>query len=108
MKLRMLAILLATAGFFWLAQDAHAGAIRYAGKQIGKASITIAQTTSDAAGSAGASVATAGRATGGVLKTGAVAVGKGAEATPGLVAHGATSVARGATSAAKGLAKTIW
>jgi len=108
MKLRMLAILLATVGFFWVAQDAHAGAIRYAGKQLGKGTVAVAQTTSDAAESAGGSVATAGKATGGALKTGTVAVGKGAKATPGLVAQGTTSIAKATASVAKGLAKAIW
>jgi hypothetical protein len=108
MRLRMLAILLAAVGFFWLAQDAHAGAIRYAGKHIGKGTVAVAQTTSDAAQSAGGGVATAGKATGGALKTGTVAVGKGAKATPGLLTQGTASVAKGAASVAKGLAKAIW
>jgi hypothetical protein len=108
MRLRVLALLLAAVGFFWLAQDAHAGAIRYAGKQIGKGTVAVAQTTSDAAQSAGGGVATAGKATGGALKTGTVAVGKGAKATPGLLTQGTASVAKGAASVAKGLAKAIW
>jgi hypothetical protein len=108
MKLRLFIILVATAGFFWLAQNARAGAIRYAGKQIGKGTVVVAQTTSDAAQAAGGSVATAGKATGGALKTGTVAVGKGAKATPGLVAQGTASIARGTASVAKSLAKAIW
>jgi hypothetical protein len=104
----MLAILVATVGFFWLAQDARAGAIRYAGKQLGKGTVAVAQTTSNAAQAAGGGVATAGKATGGALKTGTVAVGKGAKATPGLVAQGTTSMAKATASVAKGLAKAIW
>lgn len=108
MRLRVLVILLATVAFFWVAQDARAGAIRYAGKQIGKGTVAVAQTTSDAAQAAGGGVATAGKATGGALKTGAVAVGKGAKATPGVIAQGTASVAKGTASAAQRLAKAIW
>jgi hypothetical protein len=108
MKLRLLVILAATASFFWLAQNARAGAIRYTGRQISKGTVALAQTTSDAAETAGGGVATVGKATGGALKTGTVALGKGARATPGLVAQGTDSVAKGAASVAKGLAKAIW
>ncbi|MBZ5516864.1 MAG: hypothetical protein LAN62_18840 [Acidobacteriia bacterium] len=101
MKLRIFAIVVAAGACLWAAQDAHAGAIRYTGEQIGKGTVAIAQTTSDAAQAAGGGVASAGKATGGALKTGVVAVGKGAKETPGLVA-------RGASSAVKGLAKAIW
>jgi hypothetical protein len=101
MRLRMSAILVVTAALLWVARDAQAGAIRYTGKQIGKGTIAVAQTTSDAAQAAGGSVATAGKATGGALKTGTVAVGKGAKATPRLVARGTSTVA-------KGLAKALW
>jgi len=55
----------------------------------------------DAAQAAGSGVASAGKATGGVVKTGAVGIGKGAKATPGLAVRGTKAVA-------KGLAKAIW
>jgi hypothetical protein len=101
MRFRILAVFLGALILFWAAQDAQAGAIRYAGKQIGKGTVVVAQTTADAAQTAGSGVATAGKATGGVVKTGAVAVGSGAKAAPGLVA-------RGAKGLGKGIAKAIW
>jgi hypothetical protein len=101
MRLKLFPILMVAATLLWVARDAHAGAIRYTGKQIGKGTVAVAQTTSDAAQAAGGGAATVGKATGGALKTGAVAVGKGAKATPGLVARGSSVVA-------KGLAKAVW
>ncbi len=101
MKLRIFTTLMAAVACLWVAQDARAGAIRYTGKQIGKGTVAVVQTTSDAAQAAGGSVASTGKATGGVLKAGAVAVGNGAKAAPDVVAHGASTIA-------KGLAKALW
>ena len=101
MRFRILAVFLGALILSWAAQDAQAGAIRYAGKQIGKGTVVVAQTTADAAQATGSGVATAGKATGGVVKTGAVAVGSGAKATPGLVV-------RGTKALGKGIAKAIW
>lgn len=101
MRLRILAVLFGALVLSWAVQDAQAGAIRYAGKQIGKGTVAVAQTTADVAGAAGSGVATVGKATGGAAKTGVVAVGSGAKATPGLVARGTKAVG-------KGIAKAIW
>lgn len=101
MRLKILAMIFGALVLSWAAQDAQAGAIRYTGKQIGKGTVAVAQTTADAAQAAGSGVASAGKATGGVVKTGAVGIGKGAKATPGLAVRGTKAVA-------KGLAKAIW
>ncbi len=101
MRFRILAVFLGALILPWAAQDAQAGALRYAGKQIGKGSVAVAQTTANAAQATGSGVATAGKATGGAVKTSAVAVGSGAKATPGLVARGTKAVG-------KGIAKAIW
>jgi hypothetical protein len=82
---------------FGAVQYAQAGAIRYAGKQIGKGSVMASQTAADAAGG----VATAGKATGGAVKTGVVAAGKVAAAAPRLAV-------RGTKAAGKALARAIW
>ena len=101
MRLRILAVLFGALVLSWAVQDAQAGAIRYAGKQIGKGTVAVAHTTANVAGAAGSGVATVGKATGGAAKTGVVAVGSGAKATPGLVARGTKAVG-------KGIAKAIW
>ena len=108
MRTKIFVILLSALALSWATPDAHAGAIRYAGKQIGNGSASVVQTTADAAGTAAGGVQTVGTATGSAVKTGAVdvkngalAVGKGAAATPGLAA-------RGAKAAAKRIWKAIW
>lgn len=101
MRFKILAVLFGALVLSWAAQDARAGAIRYAGEKIGQGTAAVAQTTADAAQTAGSGVANAGKATGGAIKTGAVAVGNGAKATPGIVA-------RGTAAAAKGVWKAIW
>jgi len=87
-------MLLAALAICWAAQDAHAGAIRFAGKKLAKGTTTVASATAGG-------VATAGKATGGVVATGAGGFAKGAKATPRLLA-------RGTKAAAKGVAKAIW
>ena len=101
MQFKILAAFLGALILSWAPQDAQAGAIRYAGKQIGRGTVAVAQTTADAAQATGSGVAMAGKATGGVVKTGAAAVGNGTKATPGLVARGTKAVG-------KGIAKAIW
>jgi len=101
MRLRIVVILLSTLALSWVAQDAQAGAIRYTGKKIGKGSVIVAHTTADAAQTTVGGAATVGKATGGVIKTGAIAVGKGAAAAPGMAVRGTKAVA-------KGIAKAIW
>ena len=45
MRLKILAMIVGGLVLSWAAQDAHAGAIRYTGKQIGKGTVAVAQTT---------------------------------------------------------------
>lgn len=101
MKSKSLVIVLGAACTLWLAQSAQAGAIRYAGKKIGKGSAQVASVTASGVQATAEGVTTAGKATGGVVKTGAVAVGKGAAATPGLVV-------RGTKAGVKAIARAIW
>jgi hypothetical protein len=90
MRFRILVFFFGALALSWGALDAQAGVLRYAGKQISKGSTAVAQTTTNAAGAAGGSVAAAGKASTGVVKTGVVSVGKGTKA------------------AAKGVWKAIW
>ena len=101
MRFRIFAILLTVLVFSWAAQYAQAGVIRFAGKQLGKGSVAVANATVSGGQAAAGGVATAGRTTGGAIKAGAVAVADGAKATPGLVA-------RGSKAAGKGIVKAIW
>ena len=105
MKWKLVAIGLSALVLSWTAGYAHAGAVRYAGKQITKGTVAVAQTTANAAGSAvgtaGNGAATVGKTTGGALQTGASAVAKGAKATPGLAAKGGKALG-------KKIWKTIW
>jgi hypothetical protein len=94
LRLRILVMFLTALALSWAAQDAQAGAIRYAGKKLAKGTTTVAST-------AAGGVASAGKATGGVVVTGAGGLAKGAKATPGVLA-------RGTKAAAKGIAKAIW
>jgi hypothetical protein len=101
MRLKMLALCLSAFALIWAAQDAQGGVIRSTGKQIGKGSAAVAQTTSDTAQFAVGGAATVGKTTGGALATGAAAAGKGVAATPGLAYHGSKA-------AAKKIWKAIW
>ena len=100
-KLKLLAIGLGALFLSWTAGYAHAGAIRYAGKQVTKGTVAAVQTTANAAGSAAGTAAggaaSVGRSAGGAIQTGASTVAKGAKATPGVVAKGG-----------KALGKKIW
>lgn len=94
MRLRLVSISAAIIALAWSVQYARAGVVRFAGEQVGKGSVAVAQVTADAAGAAAEGVADAGKATGPVLKDGAVAVGKGAVSTPGMVVHGTKTAVR--------------
>jgi hypothetical protein len=93
-RLRVLVILLTALAFSWAAQDVQAGVIRYTGKKLAKGTTTVASATAGG-------VATAGKATGGAVATGAGGFAKGAKATPGVLGRGTKAVA-------KGIAKVIW
>ena len=60
----------------WTVQWTHAGVIRSTGKTVQQGSITLAQKTSDAVGTATSGAGDAVKATPGALKTGTAAVGK--------------------------------
>jgi hypothetical protein len=93
MRLRVVSVLAAIIALAWSVQFAQAGAIRYAGKQVQKGSIAVAQKTSDAAGTATGGVEDAGKATGTVLKDGAATFGKDAASAPGVAVRGTKAAA---------------
>jgi len=101
MRLRIVAFCLSALSLLWATQNAHAGAIRSAGKGLGKGSVLVAHGTADAAGAAAGAAASAGKATGGVVGAGTVGVVKGAAATPGLAW-------RGTKAGAKRVFKALW
>ena len=74
MRSKVVSVLAAMIALAWSAQFAHAGAIRYAGRELHKGSITAVQKTSDATGTAKGTVEDAGKATGAALKDGTVTV----------------------------------
>ena len=94
MRLRVLVMFLTALAFSWAAQDVQAGVIRYTGKKLANGTTAVASATAGG-------VATAGKATGGAVATGAGGFAKGAKATPRLVGRGTKAVA-------KGIAKVIW
>ena len=108
MRLKLFALGLCALTLLWFAPPASAGVIREAGKDIGKGSVAVAQTTVSAAGTAADGVATAGKDTPGVVKTGATGVGKGGAD----VGKGAAAVTRasyhGTTAAAKKVWHAVW
>jgi hypothetical protein len=93
MRLRLFSILAAIIALAWSVQYARAGVVRFAGEEVGKGSVAVAQATADAAEGAAEGVGDAGKATGPVLKDGAVAVGKGAVSAPVMVVHGTKAAA---------------
>jgi hypothetical protein len=101
MRLRIVSITAATIALAWSVQCARAGAIRFAGQQVGKGTIAVAQKTADAAGAAAGGVADASQATGTVLKTGTATLGKGATSAPGMAV-------RGTKAAASKVWKAVW
>jgi hypothetical protein len=101
MRLRMVSVAAAIVALGWSVQCARAGAIRFAGEEVSKGSVAVAQVTADAAGAAAEGIGDAGKATGPVLKDGAVAVEKGAVSAPGVAA-------RGTKAAASKVWKAVW
>jgi len=101
MRLRLFSISAAVIALAWSVQYARAGVVRFAGEQVGKGSVAVAQVTADAAGTAAGGVADAGKATGPVLKDGAVALGKGAVSAPVVAV-------RGTKAAASKIWKAVW
>jgi hypothetical protein len=97
MRLRLFALGLSALALLWFVPPASAGAIREAGKGIGKGSVALAQTTASAAGTAADGAATVGRETPGAVKSGSANLGKGAAA-----------VANAGYQGTKAAAKKVW
>ncbi len=93
MRQKIVFVLGTAIALMWFVQMAQAGAIRYAGEQVGKGSAAVAQMTADAAGTAAADVQDAGKASGSALKTGATAAGKGVASAPATAVHGTRAAA---------------
>jgi hypothetical protein len=72
---------------------AQAGAIRHAGKELQKGSVTAVQKASDATGIAAGSVEDAGKATSAALKDGAATLGKDVISAPGAAVRGTKTAA---------------
>ena len=104
MRIKLYALGLSALTLLLFVPPASAGVIRDAGKEIGKGSVAVAQTTASAAGTAADGVVTAGKETPGVVKTGAIDVGKGAAD----VGNGAADVANAGYQGTKKVAKKVW
>jgi len=85
---------LCIAGLLGFAAQAHAGALRVAGKEIKKGSAQVASVTTTGAGAAASGVSSAASAAPHAVKTAAADLGKGAAATSGLAWHGTKKAAR--------------
>ena len=68
MRSKVIAILGASIALAWSVQSVHAGAIRFAAKQLHKGSMAAVQKTSDAKGTAVANVEDVGKTTRAALK----------------------------------------
>ena len=101
MRLRIVSIFAAIIALPALVQSAHAGAIRYAGKELHKGSVAAVQKTSDATGTAVGSVEDAGKATGAALKNGTGVARKDVGSAPG-------AAVRGTKTAAAKIWKAVW
>jgi len=101
MRLKVVSVLAALAALAWCAPFAQAGAIRYAGRQLHKGSMTAVQKTSDATEIAKGSMEDAGKATGAALKDGTSTLKKDATAAP-------SATVRQTKSAARKLWSAIW
>jgi len=101
MRSKLLLVGLSGLALTWGTGLAQAGVIRATAKQIGKGSEVVVKSTPQAAGDAAGGIATAGKATGSAVKSGASSTGKGIVATPGLVK-------RGTTGAGKAIWKAVW
>jgi len=104
MKSKLMLLAMSGLALSWGTGLAQAGVIRATAKGISEGSATIVKNTPDAASDAASGLATAGKATGGVVKTGATSVGKGVTAAPGLAERGSV----GAAKAAKAIWKAAW
>ncbi len=93
-----LAAMIALAAFV---QSAHAGAIRFAGKQLHKGSVAAVQKTSNAKGTAVANVEDTGRATRAALKNGTGVVRTDVVSAPG-------AAVRETKAAAGRIWKAVW
>jgi len=101
MRLKVIAVLGAITALAWFVQSAHAGAIRFAGKELHKGSIAAVQKTSDAGGTAVGNVENAGRATRTALKNGKGVVKNDVVSAPG-------AAVRGTKTAASRIWKAVW
>ncbi len=88
MRLRIVSITAATIALACSVQYAQAGAIRFAGEEIGKGTAVVAQKTADVAGTAAGGAAEVGKTTGTVLKDGTVTLAKGAVWGPAKAVQG--------------------
>ncbi len=93
MRFRTLSILAAIIALAAVAQSAHAGAIRFAAKQLHKSSITAVQMTSDATGTAVGNVEDAGRTAHEALKNGTSVARADVASAPGAAIRGTKATA---------------
>ena len=101
MRFRTLSILAAIIALAAVVQSAHAGAIRFAAKQLHKGSITAIQKTSDAKGTAVGSVEDAGRTAHTALKNESGVVRNDVVSAPG-------AAVRGTKTAVSMVWKAVW
>jgi len=101
MRLKVIAVLGTMIVLAWPVERAHAGAIRYAGKQLHKGSIAAVQKTSDAKETAVGSAEDASRVTRAALKNESGAVRKDVVSAPG-------AAVRGTKTAAGKIWKAVW
>jgi hypothetical protein len=101
MRFNVNAVLGVIIALAWSVQSARAGAIRYASKQLHKGSIAAVQKTSDASGTAAASVEDAAKAARTALKNGTGVVRTDVVSAPG-------AAGRGTKAAASRIWKAVW
>jgi hypothetical protein len=93
MRVRVISVSAAIIALAWSVPFAHGGAIRSAAKALHQGSIAAVQKTSDAAGTASASVESAGKTARAALKNGTGALRKRAAAAPGMAVQGTKAAA---------------
>ena len=101
MRFKVNAVLGAIIALAWSVQSAHAGAIRFAAKQLHRGSIVAVQKTSDAKGTAVANVEDAGKATRAALKKEKAVLRTDLVSAPG-------AAVKGTKTAAGRLWKAVW
>ena len=101
MRLKVFAILGASIALAWSVQSAHAGALRFAAKQLHKGSVAAVQKTSDAKGTAVANVEDAGKTARAAVKNGTALVRTDVASAPG-------AAVRGTQAAASRIWKAVW